>query len=44
MFAYMSFLHLLGMMEAKILKDQVLEHIIIILFAIINLLESISSL
>lgn len=31
-------------MEAKILKDQVLEHIIVILFTIIRWLESVSNL
>lgn len=43
MFAHMSFLHLVGMVEAKLLKDQVLEHVYI-LFAIIKLLESIFNL
>lgn len=31
-------------MQAMILKDQVLEHIIVILFTIIRLLESVSNL
>jgi len=44
MIACKSFLCLVGMMEVKILKDQILEHIIIFFLPIIILLESISNL